>query len=75
MAASQQSLLVPTAPNGRHHWPTSSSSSGSCPAQHTHPWAVIYLFTRLTPPLDYEFLKGRDLSYPFIFTSLIPSTG
>lgn len=51
------------------------SSSGSCPAQQTHPWAVIYLFTSLTPPLDYEFLKGRGLSYPFIFISLVPSTG
>lgn len=45
------------------------SSSGSCPAQQAHQWAVIYLFTYLTPPLDYEFLKGRDLS---IHSSLSP---
>lgn len=45
------------------------SSSGSCPAQQAHRWAVIYPFIRLTPLLDYEFLKGRDLS---IHSSLSP---
>lgn len=40
--------------------------------QQTHSCTVIYLFTCLTPRLDYEFLKGRDV---VLFIHLyLPST-
>lgn len=38
-----------------------------------HQWAVIYLFTHLAPPLDYEFLKGRDVVL-FIYLFSQPPT-
>lgn len=75
MAAPHQSLpAVPSTQQQAFTRPRSPPPSALVLLRQAQHWAVIYLFTRLTHPLDYEFLKGRDLSYPFIFISLVPST-
>lgn len=68
MAAPHKASLTSTAPcTGIHGAPPRPAPLS--PLRQAHPWAVIYLFTCLTHPLDYEFLKGRDC---LIHSSLSP---
>lgn len=72
-----QRAAAGTAPwHGRQH-PTLGAPWAPLPglsSTASTPPAVIYL-SRLTPLLDHEFLKGRDMSYSSIFGSLAPAQG